>query len=41
MNEGSIPAERRYRPGHLAALRRFAVGITVMTILGHAYLGFE
>lgn len=33
--------ERSYRPHPLAALRRFAVSITVFTILGHAYLGFE
>ena len=25
----------------IAALRRFATGITVLTIFGHAYLGFE
>jgi enediyne biosynthesis protein E5 len=31
----------RYAPGHLAALRRFAIGITVLTVVGHAYLGFE
>ncbi|HZU36219.1 MAG TPA: hypothetical protein VFA18_09935 [Gemmataceae bacterium] len=31
----------RYASGHLAALRRFACGITVITILGHAWLGFE
>ena len=30
-----------YSPGHLAALRRFAVAITVLTVLGHAVLGFE
>jgi hypothetical protein len=41
MRDGSIPGESRYTPGHLAALRRFAVGITTITILGHAYLGFE
>jgi enediyne biosynthesis protein E5 len=33
--------EKRYTPGHLAALRRFAVGITVLTVVGHAFLGFE
>jgi hypothetical protein len=41
MNIGIIPLEQRYAPGHLAALRRFAVSITVLTVLGHAYLGFE
>lgn len=41
MNDGPIPGTTRYRPGHLAALRRFAVGITVINIAGHAYLGFE
>src|SRR5438067_2636110 len=41
MNDGPIPGEKRYTPAHLAALRRFAVGITVITVLGHAYLGFE
>ena len=30
-----------YSPGHLAALRRFALAITVLTVLGHAVLGFE
>lgn len=32
---------QRYTPGHLAGLRRFAVAITVLTIIGHAILGFE
>ena len=41
MNEGSNPDEKRYAPDHLAALRRFALGITVITVVGHAYLGFE
>jgi enediyne biosynthesis protein E5 len=41
MIEGPLPGERRYTPGHLAALRRFTVGITVITVLGHAVLGFE
>jgi hypothetical protein len=36
-----MPTQTPYAPGHLAALRRFAVGITVITILGHAWLGFE
>lgn len=30
-----------YSADHLAALRRFAVAITALTILGHAVLGFE
>lgn len=30
-----------YSPDHLAALQRFAVAITALTILGHAVLGFE
>jgi hypothetical protein len=33
--------ENRYSTDHLAALRRFAAAITVLTILGHAVLGFE
>jgi hypothetical protein len=41
MSSGPIPGEKRYTPGHLAALRRFAVGITVITVLGHAWFGFE
>jgi len=32
---------QRYTPRHLAGLRRFAVAITVLTILGHGFLGFE
>jgi hypothetical protein len=34
-------SDQRYSAGHLKALRRFAVGITVITILGHAWFGFE
>jgi Na+-translocating ferredoxin:NAD+ oxidoreductase RnfD subunit len=30
-----------YSPDHLAALQRFAIAITALTILGHAVLGFE
>src|SRR5438093_12908980 len=41
MNDGPIPGEKHYTTAHLAALRRFAVGITVITVVGHAYLGFE
>lgn len=36
-----VSIDKRYPPGHLAALRRFAVGITVFTVLGHAWFGFE
>jgi Na+-translocating ferredoxin:NAD+ oxidoreductase RnfD subunit len=36
-----VTPEPRYTPGHLAALRRFAVAITVLNILGHTVLGFE
>jgi enediyne biosynthesis protein E5 len=41
MNDRPTPGEKRYTPDHLAALRRFAVGITIITVVGHAYLGFE
>jgi enediyne biosynthesis protein E5 len=41
MMDTAVSVERRYAPGHLAALRRFAVGITVFTVLGHAWFGFE
>jgi hypothetical protein len=41
MSDPHVPAAPRYTPGHLAALRRFAVGITVITLLGHAVFGFE
>lgn len=34
-------SDKHYSTGHLAALRRFALAITVLTILGHAFLGFE
>jgi enediyne biosynthesis protein E5 len=34
-------APQRYTSGHLAGLRRFALAITVLTILGHSFLGFE
>lgn len=34
-------AAARYSPAHLGALRRFALAITVLTVLGHAVLGFE
>src|ERR1700738_4895564 len=36
-----VPEIPRYTPGHLAGLRRFALAITVLTIVGHAYLCFE
>ena len=43
VTEPSKPGEgaARYSPGHLAGLRRFAIAITVLTILGHGVLGFE
>jgi hypothetical protein len=41
MNDGRATVEKRYQREHLAALRRFAVGITLITILGHAFFGFE
>ena len=41
MTDRPVPGERYYAPGHQAALRRFAVGITVITVLGHTILGFE
>jgi Na+-translocating ferredoxin:NAD+ oxidoreductase RnfD subunit len=34
-------AETRYTAGHLAALRRFACAISILTIVGHGFLGFE
>ena len=34
-------SESRYSDGHLTALRRFALSITILTVLGHAFLGFE
>jgi len=30
-----------YTPGHLGGLRRFAIAITVLTVIGHGFLGFE
>src|SRR5690242_14112779 len=30
-----------YKPDHLGGLRRFALAITVFTILGHLWFGFE
>jgi hypothetical protein len=33
--------ERPYTALHLGALRRFAFAITALTVLGHAFLGFE
>jgi Na+-translocating ferredoxin:NAD+ oxidoreductase RnfD subunit len=41
MSDAQTIAVERYTPGHQAALRRFAVGITVITVLGHAFFGFE
>ncbi len=31
----------RYKPDHLGGLRRFALAITVFTLLGHIWFGFE
>jgi enediyne biosynthesis protein E5 len=31
----------RYTRGHLGGLRRFALAISVLTLLGHGFLGFE
>ena len=33
--------ERPYAALHLGALRRFGFAITALTVLGHAFLGFE
>src|SRR5262245_34832261 len=33
--------DKHYQSGHLAGLRRFAVAITLFTILGHTWFGFE
>jgi Na+-translocating ferredoxin:NAD+ oxidoreductase RnfD subunit len=40
MEKPAQPAPR-YTAAHLGGLRRFAIAITVFTILGHAFLGFE
>ena len=37
----TIVAERPYKPEQLGGLRRFATAITVFTVLGHAWFGFE
>jgi hypothetical protein len=34
-------AGRQYRPNQLGGLRRFALAITVFTLLGHIWFGFE
>ena len=41
--DAANPSEgpKRYAPKHLAGLRRFAIAITVLTIVGHGFLGFE
>ncbi len=41
MSESTSPTMRHRTAGHQEALRRFALSITVLTIIGHAYLGFE
>jgi hypothetical protein len=33
--------DKRYQPDQLGGLRRFALAITVFTILGHFWFGFE
>jgi hypothetical protein len=33
--------DKPYKPDHLGGLRRFALAITVFTILGHSWFGFE
>lgn len=33
--------DRRYQPNQLGGLRRFALAITIFTIVGHYWLGFE
>jgi hypothetical protein len=38
---GEAAGDKQYSRGHIAALRRFSIGITVITIVGHAFLGFE
>jgi enediyne biosynthesis protein E5 len=42
MSDDDAPAkQRRYDPGHLGALWRFAILNTLLTVLGHTVLGFE
>lgn len=43
---GGVPSrptaiDKPYKPDHLGGLRRFALGITVFTLLGHFWFGFE
>ncbi len=33
--------DKQYKPNHLGGLRRFALAITVFTLLGHFSFGFE
>ncbi len=33
--------DKQYKPDHLGGLRRFALAITVFTLLGHCWFGFE
>ena len=33
--------DKQYKPDHLGGLRRFALAITVFTLLGHLWFGFE
>lgn len=37
----STVMDGRYKPDHLGGLRRFALAITVFTLLGHLWFGFE
>ncbi len=39
----SLPTltQKQYKPDHLGGLRRFALAITVFTLLGHLWFGFE
>lgn len=36
-----MESDKKYSPAHLAALRRFATTISLLTVLGHTVLGFE
>src|SRR3954463_2399592 len=33
--------DKQYRPDQLGGLRRFALAITIFTLLGHLWFGFE
>lgn len=36
-----IVTDKPYKPDHLGGLRRFALAITIFTLLGHLWFGFE